>query len=84
MEETVSISEVSKESGFSERQLRSFEARGYIETPLKVRCGSIKYRRYTPRHIQAIKIFKKYLDQGYKLKFASRKAFEDQGKEVKE
>ena len=83
MEKTVSISDASKETGFSERQLRSFEKRGYIETPLKVRCGSIQYRRYTPEHIQAIKIFKKYLDQGYKLAFASQKAFEEQVKEVK-
>jgi len=77
MEETVSISDASKETGFSERQLRSFEKRGYIETPLKVRCGSICYRRFTPEHIQAIKIFKKYLDQGYKLTFASQKTFEE-------
>ncbi|MBU1194089.1 MAG: MerR family transcriptional regulator [Proteobacteria bacterium] len=84
MEETVSISQASKESNFSERQLRSFEARGYIEAPLKVRCGSIQYRRYTPSHIQAIKIFKKYLDQGYKLAFASQKAFEELATEVKE
>ena len=83
MEETVSISDASKETDFSERQLRSFEARGYIGAPIKVRCGSIQYRRYTPEHIQAIKIFKKYLTQGYKLAFASQKAFEEQVKEVK-
>jgi DNA-binding transcriptional MerR regulator len=84
MEETVSISDASKETGFSERQLRNFEARGYIETPLKVRSGSIQYRRFSKSHIQAIKIFKKYLDQGYKLAFASQKAFEELAKEVKE
>ena len=77
MKETVSISDACKETGFSERQLRSFEARGYIETPLKVRCGSIQYRRYTPSHLQEIRIFKKYLDQGFKLAFASQKAFEE-------
>ena len=83
MEETVSISDASKETEFSERQLRSFEPRGYIETPLKVRCGSIQYRRYTPNHIQAIRTFKKYLDQGYKLAFASQKAFAELAKGVK-
>ncbi len=83
MKETVSISDACKETGFSERQLRSFEARGYIEAPIKVRCGSIQYRRYTPEHIQEIKIFKKYLDQGFKLRFASIKAFEEQAEEVK-
>ena len=83
MRDTVSISDASKETDFSERQLRSFEARGYIEAPLKVRCGSIQYRRYTPEHIQAIKIFKKYLDQGYKLAFASQRAFEELAREVK-
>ncbi len=84
MNETVSISDASKETGFSERQLRSFEARGYIEAPIKVRCGAIHYRRYNQNHIQAIKIFKKYLDQGYKLAFASQKAFDEIEKEVKE
>jgi DNA-binding transcriptional MerR regulator len=84
MQDTVSISDASKETDFSERQLRSFESRGYIETPFKVRCGSIQYRRYTPSHIQAIKIFKKYIDQGYKLAFASQKAFDELAKEVKE
>ncbi len=84
MEETISISDASRETGFSQRQLRSFEARGYIEMPLKVRCGVIQYRRYTSEHIQAIKIFKKYLTQGYKLAFASQKAFEELAKkEVK-
>ena len=83
MQDTVSISDASKETGFSERQLRSFEARGYIETPLKVRCGSIRYRRFNRSHIQAIKVFKKYLDQGFKLRFASQKAFEELAKEVK-
>lgn len=83
MRDTVSISDASKQTDFTQRQLRSFEARGYIQEPLKVRCGSIQYRRYTPEHIQAIRIFKKYLDQGFKLRFASQKAFEEIEKEVK-
>ena len=83
MRDTLSISDASKQTDFTQRQLRSFEARGYIQEPLKVRCGSIQYRRYTPEHIQAIKIFKKYLDQGFKLRFASQKAFEELAREVK-
>ena len=84
MQDTVSISDASKQTDFTQRQLRSFEARGYIQEPLKVRCGSICYRRYTQEHIQEIKIFKKYLDQGFKLRFASQKAFEELAREVKE
>ena len=80
MEETVSISDASRETNFSQRQLRTFEARGYIETPLKVRSGSVQYRRYSKSHIHAIKIFKKYLDQGYKLAFASQKTFDELAK----
>jgi len=83
MRDTVSISDASQQTDFTQRQLRSFEARGYIQEPLKVRCGAIQYRRYTPEHIQAIKIFKKYLDQGYKLAFASQRAFEELAREVK-
>jgi len=77
MNKTISISGVSQETGLSERQLRSFQDKGYIDVPILITSGKLKYRRYTPEHIQEIKIFKKYLDQGYKLAFASQKTFEE-------
>jgi DNA-binding transcriptional MerR regulator len=76
MNETVSISEASEKTGLSQRQLRTYEAKGYIETPVKIRSGAFGYRRYTPEHIQQIKIFKSFLDEGFTLKSASEKAKE--------
>jgi DNA-binding transcriptional MerR regulator len=79
MIETVSISDASQETGLSQKQLRDYEAKGYINPSIKVRSGSISYRRYTPEHIEEIKIFRKYLGQGFRLPVASQKAFEDLG-----
>jgi len=84
MNKTISISGVSQETGLSERQLRSFQEKGYIDVPILITSGKLKYRRYTNDHIQGIKIFKKYLDQGFTLKMASHKAFEEIEKEVKD
>lgn len=81
MIETVSISDASQEIGLSQRQLRGYEAKGYIKPSIKVRSGSICYRRYSPEHIEEIKIFKKYLGQGFKLPVAAQKAYADLGKE---
>ena len=83
MEHTISISDVSKLSGFTQRQLRNFHARGYTLTPYLVTCGSISYRRYAKKHQENLKLFKGFLDQGFTLAAASQKAFESQGKEEK-
>ncbi len=83
MKDSLSISDCSKKTGFSQRQLRNYEARGYIDEPLRIRCGSIRYRRYQPENVENIKIFKNYLDQGFTLPVASAKAAVHQIKEVK-
>ncbi len=81
MEQTISISGASNSTGFSQRQLRGFQDKGYITTPILITSGQLKYRRYTAEHIRGIKLFKKYLDQGYTLPMASQKAYEDLEKE---
>jgi|APSaa5957512622_1039677.scaffolds.fasta_scaffold200653_2 DNA-binding transcriptional MerR regulator len=81
MEHTISISDVSKLSGFTQRQLRNFHAKGYTLTPYLVTCGSISYRRYAKEHVENLKLFKGFLDEGFTLPVASQKAFESQGKE---
>ena len=83
MEYTISISDVSKLTGFTQRQLRGFHARGYTLTPYLVTCGSISYRRYAKKHLENLKLFKGFLDEGFTLSVASQKAFESQGKEEK-
>lgn len=84
MKDSVSISAASTETGLSPKQLREYEAKGLINEPIKIRCGAIQYRRYTQEHLEEIKVFTKYLRQGFRLPVAAIKAFEDidQGKEV--
>lgn len=81
MQNSLSISDASQTTGFSQRQLRTYEARGYIDPPLRITCGEIRYRRYTKENLENIKIFKSYLDQGFTLPVAATKAAKEQGKE---
>jgi DNA-binding transcriptional MerR regulator len=84
MKDSLSISDASIQTGLSQKQLREYEAKGYIKEPIKIRCGAIQYRRYSPEHIEEIKIFAKYKNQGFTLPIASSKAYAeiDLGKEV--
>lgn len=75
MRDTLSIADASKATGFTPRQLRSYEATNYIRKPLRITCGEIKYRRYSPKHVSEIKEFKRLLDEGFTLSAASEKAF---------
>ena len=77
MKNSLSISDASAETGLSQKQLREYEAKGFINTPFKVRCGEIQYRRYTPEHVRQIKIFAKYKSQGFTLPVAAIKAYEE-------
>ena len=74
MKDTISIADATKATGFTPRQLRSYEAKGYISKPVKITCGEIHYRRYTAQHIEEILRFKSFLEQGYTLAAASEKA----------
>ena len=86
MKNSVSISDASTETGLSQKQLREYEAKGYINEPIKVRCGSISYRYFSPEHIRQINIFAKYKNQGFTLPIAAIKAYAeiDLGKENRE
>ncbi len=75
MKKSLSISDAAIQTGLSQKQLREYEAKGYINEPVKIRCGSIQYRRYTPEHIRGIKIFAKYKNQGFTLPIAASKAY---------
>lgn len=81
MEDTKSISDASKASGLSMKQLREYEAKGYIPESVKLKCGSIQYRRYTEDQIEALKVFKSFMDQGFTLSAAKIKTGEYLGKE---
>ena len=75
MKNSISISDASAETGLSQKQLREYEAKGFINEPFKVQCGNIRYRYYSPEHIREIKIFTKYKNQGFMLPVAASKAY---------
>lgn len=77
MKNSISISDAAIQTGLSQKQLREYEAKGFINEPIKICSGSIEYRRYSPEHIEEIKVFVKYFRQGYRLSVASVKAFEE-------
>jgi len=77
MQKTFSISDASTQCGLSQKQLREYESKNFITEPIKIRCGAIQYRRYSPEHIEEIKVFAKYINQGFRLPIASHKAFEE-------
>jgi len=82
MEKTISISDASQTTGLSQKQLRTFQARGYIIPPQRIKSGEISYRRYTEENVENLKAIKRFIDEGYTLPVASKKAFEAMGKEV--
>jgi len=83
MKDSISISDAAIQTGLSQKQLREYEAKGFINEPFKVQCGQIRYRYYSPDHIREIKIFAKYKNQGFTLPMAATKAYAeiDLGKE---
>ncbi|MDA3790155.1 MAG: MerR family transcriptional regulator [Desulfobacula sp.] len=81
MENTISISDCSILTGLSQKQLRTFETRGYINPPERITCGEVSYRRYNPENIRNLEAFKKFIDEGYTHPVAAKKALEELKKE---
>lgn len=81
MEETISISDASRITGLSQKQLRTFETRGYIKPPERITCGEVSYRRYSQENIRNLEMFKKYIDEGYTHPVAAKKALDKLQKE---
>ena len=71
---TYSIGDTSKMTGVSQKQIRNWEARGYIPEADRVVCGERAYRRFTPEQVKVIREIKEYLDKGYTLSHASKLA----------
>ena len=83
MKNTLGIRDASEATGFTQRQLRTYEEKGYINQPLKITCGEIRYRRYTPEHIEDLKVFKRFIDDGFTLHAAAAKTLKKSQKEEK-
>lgn len=74
-QKTVGIGEVVQLCGVSEKQLRYWQDAGHI-TPETVACGDRTYRRYREQDIALVKAIKEYLDEGFTLTKAAKKAKE--------
>jgi len=69
-----SIGSTSRMTFVTQKQIRHWEARGYIPAAMRVVCGERAYRYFTLDQIEIITKIKSYLDQGYTLSHASKMA----------
>lgn len=69
-----SIGDTAKITGASQKQIRHWEARGYITKADRVRCGERAYRYFNQDQVEQIQAIKKMMDEGYALAHASRLA----------
>jgi DNA-binding transcriptional MerR regulator len=67
-----SIGTTSQMTNVTQKQIRHWEARGYIPEANRVVCGERAYRYFTAEQIEIIREIKSYLDQGYTLVHASK------------
>ena len=80
---TYGIGEACKLTGVSERQLRRWEAQGYLmDVQPRIVCSDRAYRRYSESNILQIRGIKSYLDEGYTLAVSVEKALKNKRKEV--
>lgn len=71
---TFSIGDTAKMTGVSQKQIRHWEARGYIAPAMRVVCGERAYRYFTEQEVARIRAVKALLDQGFTLSHAAGEA----------
>ena len=69
-----SIGETARICGVTEKQIRHWEERGHIPSPQRVICGKRAYRQFTEEGFSLISKIKEYLDEGFTLSVAAKKA----------
>ena len=72
--QTYSIGNVAKMTGATKKQIRNWEAKGYIPKADRIACGDRAYRRFSLKQVELISKIKDYLDEGYALPAAAEKA----------
>jgi DNA-binding transcriptional MerR regulator len=77
---TFSIGDTAKLTGATQKQIRNWEAKGYIPEADRVVSGDRGYRRFTPNQVELISSIKNYLDEGFTLSAAVKKAETNYGK----
>jgi DNA-binding transcriptional MerR regulator len=73
-EKTYSIGDTAKMTGVSQKQIRNWEAKGYIKSSERVVSGNRAYRRFTLAQVETISKIKDHLEQGYTLAVSVKKA----------
>ena len=71
---TFSIGDTASMTGVTQKQIRNWEARGYIPEAGRVVSGVRAYRRFTMGQVEIIRRIKAYLDEGYTLSAAAQRA----------
>jgi DNA-binding transcriptional MerR regulator len=71
---TYSIGDASKLTGASQKQIRRWEAKGYIPKTARIVYGDVAYRRFSLKQVERIARIKDFLDEGYSLAAAAEKA----------
>jgi len=84
-QKTYSIGEAARICGVTEKQIRHWEEKNHIPKAQRVICGERSYRQFTETDFNLISKIREYLDEGYTLSTAAKKAAEDisEGKEGK-
>ena len=71
---TFSIGDTAKMTGATQKQIRNWEANGYIPLADRVVCGERAYRRFTQAQVETIRKIRDYLNEGFTLSAAAQKA----------
>ena len=69
-----SIGDTAQMTGVTQKQIRNWEAKGYIPEAIRVVSGERAYRRFSPEQIKIIHKINDYLDEGFTLQTAVKKA----------
>jgi DNA-binding transcriptional MerR regulator len=77
---TYSIGDTANMTGVTQKQIRNWEAKGYIPQADRVVSGERAYRRFTLNQVELISSIKNYLDEGFTLSAAVKKAETNYGK----
>lgn len=73
---TYSIGETARICGVTEKQIRHWEEKNHIPKAQRVLCGKRSYRQFTEMDFNLIHKIRGYLDEGYTLSMAAKKAAE--------
>ncbi len=76
-QKSYSIGEAARICGVTQKQIRHWEEKNHIPTAQRVICGERSYRQFTEEDFEIIRRIKEYLDEGYTLHIAARKAKEE-------